>query len=219
MDRLLTVVTPAASRDLTALATVKTQLGISGSASDGLLSSLITSASKAAANKCNGELIYEVVSEQFRPYPFLGAPSLSNLPTYIHLRRLPVAAVQLVTEDDVALVEGTDYEIDAQRGKITRLYNDLAYGWRFRKLVIQYGGGYVFPDSGGSPRTLPEDLEQAVIEIVKDMWFAANRDPLVKAENIPGVREVQYWVGSIGSDGGWPPRVTDLLGAYQRPLF
>lgn len=213
MDRMLTVVTPAGSKDLTTITKVKAQLGITGTASDTQLSALVTAASVAAANKCNGELVLETVSEQFRAYPFIDSASLTSLPEFIYLRRLPVVTITSIVEDDVTLTVTTDYEIDKTRGKITRLYNDLPTRWRFRKLVIVYSGGYTLNS------TEPADLEQAVIEIVKDMWFASNRDPLIREENIPGVREVQYWVGTLGSDGGWPPRVTDLLGAYQRPLF
>lgn len=213
MDRILTVMTPASSKDLTTIAAVKAQLGISGSASDAQLTALVTSASVAAANKCNSELVLEPVSEQFRPYPFIDSASLSNLPEFIYLRRLPVVTVTSIIEDDVTLVVDTDYEIDKTRGKITRLYNDLPTRWHFRKLVVAYSGGYTLGVDE------PADLEQAVIEIVKDMWFASSRDPLIRTESIPGVRDVQYWVGTVGSDGGWPPRVTDLLGAYQRPLF
>ncbi len=219
MDRLLTVTTPAPSKDLTTLAAVKLELGITNGASDAALKSLITAASRAAANKCNGELIYEAVSEQFRPYPFIDNASLTNAPEFIWLRRLPIVAVAALVEDDVTLIEGTDFEIDHQAGRLIRLYNDMPTRWHFRKLVAQYGGGYIFPGTTVAPATLEADLERAVIEIVKDMWFATGRDPLIKSENIPGVREVQYWVGSVGSDGGWPPRVTDLLGPFQRPLF
>ncbi len=221
MDRVLIVITPAASKNLTTLATVKTELGISDNAKDALLNRYIATASRAAANICNGEFIAEAIEETFRPYPFVDSASLTNLPEYIFLRRMPVTAfaatddiqpISLVTEDGAPLVEGTDFQCDHSTGRMMRLSNDMPLRWHFRKLVVRYVGGYTFPG------TLEPDIEQATIEIIKDMWSAQKRDPLIKEEDIPGVRRVAYWVGGLNA-GSWPPKVMDLLSPWQRPMF
>jgi hypothetical protein len=214
VNRILTVTSPAASKLLTSLVTVRQELGITSSANDAQLTRYILAASRAAAHKCNGELVLEGVTEQFRPYPFIDSASLTNAPEFIHLRRTPVAEIVSVTEDDRTLLQDTDFEIDSRLGRLTRLYSDLPMRWHFRKLVVVYTGGYAPPIGDSEP-----DLEQAAIEIVKDMWSAKARDPLIRSEEATGIFRTEYWVGSLGEDGGWPPKVTDLLAPYQRPKF
>lgn len=213
MDRILTVVTPAASKDLTTAVRFKLELGITGSAGDVLIGDYVATASRAAANYCNGELISEGVSEQFRAYSIIDSASLTNLPEYIWLRRLPIEAVSSVNEDGDALVEGTDFELDYPRGRLVRLRNDIPVRWYFRKLIVAYTGGYTYPG------TLEPDIEQAVLEIMKDIWFARQRDPLLRSDQVAGIGAQQYWEGGAAGTSSWPPKVVGLLGPFQRALF
>jgi len=118
----------------------------------------------------------------------------------------------LCAADGEALVEGTDFECDRTTGRLVWLSNDMPLRWHFSKIVCQYTGGYTFPG------TLEADIERAVIEIVKDMWFARKRDPMLRQMNIPGVADLQYWVGGVGGDS-WPPKVSDLLAPYIAAMF
>src|ERR1700730_3147194 len=118
MDRILTVVTPASSKDLTTLARVKLELGITTAANDALFAKDVTAASRAAANYCNGELVLEEVSEQFRAYPIVDSASVTNLPEFLWLRRLPVVHVDALTLDGDTLALGTDFELDYRRGRL-----------------------------------------------------------------------------------------------------
>ncbi len=115
------------------------------------------------------------------------------------------------------LIEGTDFELDYPRGRLVRLHNDIPVRWYFRKLIVAYTGGYTFP-GGSSP--LEPDIEQAVLEIMKDIWFARMRDPLLRSDQVAGIGSQQYWLGGSAPGGtSWPPKVVDLLGPFQRPLF
>jgi hypothetical protein len=46
---------------------------------------------------------------------------------------------------------------------------------RFHKIVVVY--------SAGDPEVL-SDVEAAVLDLVKDLWFSRSRDPLIKAQNV-----------------------------------
>jgi hypothetical protein len=226
MDRLLTIRTAAASFDLTTLDSVKVELGITDQNSDEMLSTRITRASAAAARYCKREFIAEAVTEQFRSYPFIDSASLVNIPEFIYLRRRPIISLDAVLqpddqslslasviEDAEPLIEGIDFEVDYAAAKLTRLHGDRPTCWRFRKLTIATTAGYTFPG------TLPPDVEAAVSALVNYLWFTAARDPTIRAQNIPGVLETQWWVGPAGVTDFWPPQVVDYLAPYVETRF
>jgi Phage gp6-like head-tail connector protein len=211
MDRILTVVIPAVSTDLTTLDAVKAELGIGDTSRDTMLANFISAASVAAADLCDGTLVSETVSEQIRSYPFIDSSSLVNIPVYLELRRRPVTSIDSIVEDGVTLYLGTNYEADLTRGRLTRLYNDLPVRWWSRKLTIQYTAGYTFPGS------LPPVISRAVIEIVKDMYSTNARDLSIRSEELQGVGKVEYFSGA--NTGSFPQIALDLLSPYQRPMF
>lgn len=224
MDRILTVVTPAATRDLTTLDAVKAELGITATDTDALFAKMVTRASAAAVTYCRRPLVSETVSEQirgqhFRHYPFAypnyvdGTRHQAHSQGALYLRRYPIAAIASIVEDDDTLVAGTDYEFDPETGRLNRLINGGAAHWMFRKLTVQYTGGYVVPD------TLPPEIEEAVIAYVRALWFARRRDPLVRTQTIPGVLETQWQYRTQppttgGKTTAWPDGFTDLLDPY-----
>jgi hypothetical protein len=67
MNSILTVTTPASSYDLTALATVKTELGITDNTENDKLRTWITQASIIAASYCRRVFARETLTETFRP--------------------------------------------------------------------------------------------------------------------------------------------------------
>jgi hypothetical protein len=218
MDRILTVMSPAPSPDLASLATVKAALGITDGNSDSLLANYISIASVAAANLCDGQLLSETVSEQIRAYPFIDSASLVNIPNYLRLKRTPVTSITSVVEDGIALAGGTDYEADFTRGNLTRLHNDLPVRWSFRKLVVQYVGGYVFPGPAVPPGILlPPVIERAVVEIVKELYATSARDSAIRSEELAGIGKVEYFYGAKVTS--FPQIALDLLSPYQRPMF
>src|SRR5581483_4195480 len=101
------------SYDLTTLAIVKDELGITGTKSDATLKRYLSSASASAAQYCNRVFPVETIKDQIWAqrdrYPRIvpgGIPALK-------LSRFPIVTVASVTEDGTALVQDTDFIIDA----------------------------------------------------------------------------------------------------------
>jgi hypothetical protein len=144
---MLTVITPADSFDLVDLATVKSQLNVTGNSQDAKLALWISQASAAAMQFCNRVFVEEVVEEQFR---------LDHMKLELVLSRYPVT-VLTVTEGPDTLTAGTDYEVDRSLGLLARLHHDRRCHWSRCKTVVRYSAGY---------ETVPNDLQRAVVLLV-----------------------------------------------------
>jgi hypothetical protein len=206
MYSILTVTSAASSYDLTTLANVKDELGTDAS-SDAVLRRYITSASKAASQYCNRVFAVETVSEQF----FLGPVEwkIRNNIAPLQLSRWPIITVTSVTEDDVLLVENTDYLVDSTNGQLTRINEDgFPIAWPKVSLVIVYSAGYA---------TTPADVEDAIIRMVTQRYVAKGRDRSVRSEEEPGVYSVSYWVATGAEAGNLTPDVADVLDNYRTP--
>jgi hypothetical protein len=196
----------AVSKDMTVVATVKAELGITVTTYDDLLDVLIQHASAACASYCNREFASETVISSFRTPMERGRARPAEA---LLLDRTPMTAITTVVEDSVAL-DAAEYEFDAETGFLWKLSsNDTRVWWTGPKLVVTYTGGYVMLT------TLPSDLERACIDLVKHRWFSRQRDPLVKAVDVPGVLSEQYWVGGA-SEGAIPKEISVLLDPYVR---
>jgi hypothetical protein len=206
MERIVTVTTAASSPDLVSLETVNAELAIAGNGDDALLKRRIAAASRAIAGYCRRTLVEETVSEQFRPDRRTRAIAAST--DALYLSRWPVSSIASVTQDGITLAGGTDYELEPQSGRLTRLISGSRAPWCFQLLIVAYAGGY------DQAALADSDLEEAAIELVRDMWAARGRDPMVKRESVPGVLDTEYWVGQVGEANSWPPRMVDLLAPY-----
>lgn len=205
---MLTVITPAASHALTSLEAIKTELEMTGTADDGWLRTAIDRASAIARRFCNRPFALETARETIR----LSAPMDA-----LSLARWPVVSVVSVIEGGKTLAP-TDYETDADAGFVYRLTgSDQRRDWPTTKIVVEYAAGYVLP--GDPARTLPEDIERAVILLVRSQWFARDRDPLVKAEEVSDVGRSEYWIGSPASGSTLPADVEALLAPYRQPAL
>lgn len=131
-------------------------------------------------------------------------------------------AVLVIENTDAAsgaqrvLIEGIDFIADAEKGQLTRLFptDGCPKRWLAFPITVQYQAGF-----DGYP-TDAEDVEEAVILLVKARWFARNRDPYLRQENIPNVREATYWIAQgSGSNGSLPPDVEDILKNYRVPVI
>lgn len=197
----LTIITPATTFDLTVLATVKQELGITVTTYDDQLTRLIHEASIACATYCDCVFALEEVSETFW---------LNCAMDELRLARRPVTTITSVVESGVTLTAGTDYAFDPATGSLFRLDgNDNRSAWT-GKVVVQYSGGYALLDG------VPRDIERACIALIKTLWFSLTRDPLVRSVEVPGVMTETFWVGGIGDNGALPPNVTALLDPYRR---
>jgi len=194
------VVTPAASIDLTVLATVKMELGITDTENDEWLQTKITQSSQAIASACGRTLAQETVADHFN----LGWRSCDEA---LILSRFPVTEIVSLTESNQDL-SADQYDF-ATNGLLFRASGDARIAWNGGRIVVTYTAGYELLT------TLPFDLEQACLLLVKQNYFARTRDPLIKGVAIPGVSTYDYWVGGVAQGGGMPPEVQTLIARYK----
>lgn len=199
--RKLRILASSPTQDLTTLETVKTQLGITGSASDAYLSDSIRYASSAIAHYLGYPrgLGRETILETF-----YGVAEEEN----ILLDNWIDVAVAAVT-DDAGPVSLSDVVNDA--GQVYRLASGRQALWWGAQISIEYSAGYLLLD------TLPFAIERACIMTVQAMNAAKGRDPLLKRIEVPGVGTEDYWVGGQpGSNGALPMDALSLLEPFRR---
>jgi len=210
IDIITTVIEPAETYDLVSLSDVKTELGITGTTDDAWLSSVIERASAAAAQYCNRVFAAETVKDEFWPqrdgYPWIIPGGIAPL----QLTRWPVSAVDSVLENSVALSAPSDYRVDAAPGRLIRIGGEgYPRKWPAWPISVQYIAGFA---------TIPYDIQDAVVRMVKSRWFQRKRDPLLRQEDIPGVYSATYWVDASSSSGAITPDISDLLDNYRSPV-
>jgi hypothetical protein len=178
---------------LTTLARVKTALGISGSTEDSALETIIEGASAAAVNWCGRTFHREDDIEE-------KLPGYSSM--FLSVSRCPIVSVSSI-EYDGAELDSSGYEIhDAGAGMIYGLsgwvwtnawanapIGDVPLPGTERKLyTVTYNGGYVTPNqvalSTFSTRTLPYDLEDAIVDMVVDKYRSLGRDSSITSEKV-----------------------------------
>ena len=200
------VTAQAASKDMTVLATVLAELGLTATdaARDALIVTLIHQASAAIVGWCGREFAAETLVDEFRT-----SGERSCIEALI-LSRRPVTAISAVVEDGTAL-SGADYEVDPATGFLWRLDGaDGRIAWAHARIQVTYTAGYVMLT------TLPQDLERACIDLVKHRWFARARDATLKSREVVDVGREDYWVGGIpGQDGGMPAEISVLLEPWR----
>jgi hypothetical protein len=223
---MFTVATPADIKMLTTLDTVKTDLKISGTGEDAYLLEKI---SQASASVCaylrvpmaaDGSitLASEGLIQTFRfegsgrqIYSGVGA---FNPRKHLILARKPVTAIASVVVDSTTL-DPSDYEIDGANGLLSRLRRDQLSSWHgCRKIVVTNTAGWLLPDQGGD-RTLPYDIEKAVIDLVKLARSARTRDPLLKAVEVVDIDRKEYWVGGTPGSTTLPPDIAATLDPWR----
>jgi hypothetical protein len=221
---MLTVNTAAASTALTTLDAVKTELGITGTADDAWLQSQIDVASTLCcaylgvvmATDGSMRLGRETLTETIRLNRGERRRRFDVRRRDLMLSRWPVVQVNSVTIDGTALL-GDEYEVDGASGVLLRLGGGQPSHWVGNTVEVRYEAGWLLPGQPG--RNLPNDIEDAAIGLVKVQWYSRTRNPLVKAESVPGVVDVQYRVGATGTNGALPPEVTAKLDPYRCPAI
>lgn len=212
--RVITTVTSAAtSYDLTTLANVKDELTIAtgDTTKDATLGRYISSASAAIAQYCNRVFPVETVKDEFWPdretYAFQLSPALASL----QLSRWPAITVTTLTENGNTLTDAVDYRVDKDNGSLVRL-DGLAYptAWSAWPIAATYSAGYA---------VIPLDVADAAIRMVKARYLAKGRDPYLKQESIPGVRDYTLWVPSGAEAGNMTPDIEDILANYRMPVL
>lgn len=205
------VTTPASSYDLASLDDVKDEIGVKDNSNNALLQRYLTSASAAVSQYCNRVFPAETMTETFWASRDRGwrkvLPSVQDL----QLSRWPVQSVTSVTENGTALVQDTDFKVNAENGQLVRLNtNGYPRMWPVYPIVVVYAGGF---------DKTPPDVQDAVIRMVTKRYVSKGRDPSLKQESVPGVREVQYWIATGADSGNMTPDITDILDNYRVPAI
>lgn len=209
MKTVLIVNTAADSYDLTVLATVKAELGITTTVEDANIETWIDQASAACAAYCDRVFAQETVTETFRNR-FSFVYRTENRVDSIQLARNPVTAILSIVCDSVALVQDVDYELDPTEGILYRLDgNDNIIQWCFAKLVINYTGGWELLG------TLPFNIERACIAQVKSIRSDATRDTSIKSETIPGVLSQTFVTANNADSASLDPIAAGLLEPFR----
>jgi uncharacterized phiE125 gp8 family phage protein len=198
---MLTIVTPAQRFDLTLLATVKAELGITDRAEDPNLTRWIRQASDTIAKYCNRVFAREMVTETFR---------LRCREEGLLLARFPVTEIVSVVENDTSLT-ASDYELarDGGGGVLNRLRFDREWTWPIGKVLVTYTAGYE------DVSDLPDGIERAAIVLVNQYRYSAGRDPQLRGENTEGAGSSSYFDGLESS--GLSPEILGLISRHRKP--
>jgi hypothetical protein len=209
-----TIVSAAKSHDLTTLATVKEELGLTtpDASRDRVLARYIAAGSTAIANYCNRVFAVETVQDQFYPRRDPPMRIATGGVDPIQLTRWPLVSISSLTENGRSLTENADYIANCDLAQLTRYdVNNYPIPWDEWQIVVQYKAGY---------ESIPADLEDACINYVKFRHFSRTRDPGVKEENVQGVYSAQYlWGTGPGGPGDLPAQVADAVERYRVPVI
>jgi hypothetical protein len=206
------------------LATVKTDLGISGSSEDTKLERYIHVATDAIEKYCRRTFSRDTaIVEKVAGF---GTEKL-------RVARAPINSITSITYDGTT-VDSDDYKIhNANAGLIFR-----SGGWWWdahltpsaarrplpgsedKLYTVTYDGGwYTQPQDdadGAVTRNLPYDIEEAAIELVRVIYLSKNRDPSVRSEKLLS------WSASYGDSplvelrkGSMPSPVRRMIDAYR----
>lgn len=203
---MLTVLTPAASHDLTTLEAVKAELEVTGTLDDTVIAALIRQASATIARFCRRVFALETVRQVVTIYGRLDQAAGAE---FLFLDRTPVAEIVSITVDGIALAPA-DYELDAENGKLFRLSGGYPVGWWGCRTVIVYRAGYdLLPG-------LPHDIERAAVDLVKRYYYGRSRDPALRSEQVLDVIDQAFTsTASEPMVDGLPADIAARLSFYR----
>jgi hypothetical protein len=198
MISTLAVTTPAATKDLTTLARLKTDLGIADAAQDAALADVIREASDAIGRECARPDGFgrETVTETWW---------LSSQLDCLILSRDILPAITFVMEDGATLA-ATDYLLSGSL--LRRLSDDAPRAWTAQKIVVTYAAGY------GLLADLPHDLERACLDLCATIWASRGRDRSLRSESADGVGSVSYLDPRDGA-GGLPQAIAAAVARHR----
>jgi hypothetical protein len=203
IDTIAVTVAPAA-KDLTLLATVKTELSITGTTQDAWLTDAIRQASDAIAAFCRRP---EGFGRATYAQTWRAERSNERAESLILARDLAPSIVSVV--EDGTTLASTDYLLDGSL--LRRLSADAPIDWRAAKIVATYQAGWTLLTD------LPNDVERCCLDLVVRAQQARGRDPGLRSERILDVI-AQSWdtPGGDGFKDGLPRDVAERLAPYIR---
>ncbi len=206
----IAIVTAPEATALTTLSVVKAEIGITTTDLDTVLTRFINLASAQIVSYCDRDFALTTIDETI---PAKGG-------NRIVLSRFPVTSITSVKYLGVAV--DTDYYFlsHPEAGFLDYIstgsweYTSGSYDY-----TVRYQYGYILPSFTTGTRNLPYDVEQACIELVKQAYFARDKDPSVAKEIVPQVYEVQNTNSVAGGSAdriSIPASVITLLSPYKR---
>lgn len=194
---MLTVLEPAASTDLTTLATAKAELSITGSADDVAIAALIRQASAACARYCNRPHFgrEQYIQTMTGPGAFILERDLAPTIESVY------AAGTLLTSDD--------WQLDgALLVRPSSWCNPWEWPWGY-SISVTYRAGFELL------ATLPDDIERAALSTIRGWYYGRGRDPSVRSISSEGIGMTTYATAGAGSVGV-PPEAAEMLAPWRR---
>jgi hypothetical protein len=200
------VATAAPDHDLVTLDDLREQLRVkpNDTANDAWFSKVIGRTSRQAERFCNRIFVVQTYVDTF------SGNASGEVGEPLVLDQAPVDPASLtITVDAVALDPAIDFGLEQYTGLVYRL-TDPAYWTSGSSLVAQY-------DAGFSP--IPDDVQQAVLELCTIENSGRGRDPMLRANESPGLGRQEYWVGGLPGGATIPQDIAGLLYPYRRILI
>lgn len=212
----VTVTTAATTKQLTTVARVKEDLGITAPTFNTLISRKIDQASAMIVRACRQELARQVYSETIKGRG-------GNILT---LDRTPIVSVASVSYKGVALPAASYNIEDAEAGFLFNGngWNDSAYrsfglsgaaedASRKAEYTVVYTAGFWLPGMTGTvvAPTLPEEIEYETCELAKMLYLSKDRDQSIQSESVVNVGSVTYRSAEAGVSSGTIP--ASIIGA------
>ena len=193
----LVVTAPAVDPGLVSLATLKLELGISGSAEDALLTSIINGAS-AQANSYVGR----VLQAQNYTETWYDLPPSQCLPIDFQTRVWPLIAINgfPVNPSKLRILDKGDGRLRLTDTSAFVVVND-DFGF-----PVGYTAGYA---------TIPLDVQRAVLDMCK-VWYQARGSA---SQSIQGESLGDYSVTYGPGRSPLPPSVRAVLDQYRAPVL
>lgn len=213
------------ARALCTVALVETELGLSSGADDARIERLIESASRFIGNACGRPEGFHHEAARVDKVTGKGGPLL-------YVPKTPLLSVDSIIydpDDGNETIDSTEYHIvgDGSTGEIYReagwvwdvahasaVVSTPLYGTEQQLYQVTYACGYVTRPQGGS-MTLPEEIEDACIQLVSGRYRWQVRDPSVTSERLLS------WNASYkGNTGGWDlDSIAHLIEPYRHVEF
>jgi hypothetical protein len=201
----VTVSVAALDRTLISLDDLREQLRIkpNDTANDAWLTKVIARTSRQAERFCNRIFTVQTYTDTFAA----NVSGASGEPLILSQAPVDPATINIFV-DTVGLAVGVDYGLDQYAGLVYRLTEPTRWT-STTSLVAQYAAGF-------SP--IPDDVQQAVLELCTIENSGRGRDPMLRASESPGLGRQEFWVGGLPGGAMIPQDIAGLLYPYRRGL-
>jgi hypothetical protein len=194
--RSILEVTEHNSAGLLTTAEAKAALGITDSLRDDDIDRAVARISAAIYRACNlrtdgvtpPTLLSEALKESFRL-----DWSWTRGPLQLSRRRV----TELVISEAGGAIDPATYDLDRAAAQLWRLDGSGAVNyWTAGSVVVEYTAGFI---------EVPDDLKLAAETWLRTLWRdsydepSTISDPMIKVEEIPGVRRIERWVSDMNA--------------------